>query len=174
MLHRIVHCQCDLPRQTARGNVVESEKKYRTCDRDRSVKARRQNQDERCEPNQILRTSARRERKENEPCPSERFDERTVPSTATSPSNPNCSAHDDHFKNRHDKSLSGLKIKKRKSAKLTGAGQSNQISDSPESPIASVGKNILGEQRRKIQQWLAPQSQSSDRAGKQKGSAPIL
>lgn len=119
MLHRIIHRQCDRPRQTARRNVVESEQKNRARDQHAGIKRGRQDEDERCEPDQILWANAWRKNKEHQPRAGERIDECAAPSMTISPSDPNSSAHDDHFKNSHDKDLSGLKIKKRKAAKLT-------------------------------------------------------
>lgn len=119
MLHRIIHRERDFPGQTAGSDVVKSEQKNRTGDQHEGVKRGRQDQDERCEPDQILWANAWRKNKEHQPGAGKRIDECTAPRVAISPSDPNSSAHDDHFKNSHDKDLGGLKIKKRKAAKLT-------------------------------------------------------
>src|SRR2546430_14263124 len=111
MLLRIIHRERDPPWQTTGCDVVEGEKKYRTRDGNRGVKARRQNQNEWREPDQVLRTNAGREYEEDEPGVSERFHKRAAARMSMLPADPKRGGDDDQLENRHDNVLSGLEIK---------------------------------------------------------------
>src|SRR2546430_15752422 len=122
MLLRFIHRKRNRPRQTAGRNVVESEQENRARYHRARIKRGRQNQDKRCEPDQILWTNPWRKNKEHQPSVGKRIDEGAATSEAISPSDPHSSAHDDYLKNSHDKDLSGLKIKKRQPTELAEPG----------------------------------------------------
>jgi len=123
VLFRVVHRQRDRPGQTARGDVVESEQESRTCDEHAAVKRRRQNQNKRGKPNQVLGTNAGRENKKHKPSVSERLNKRGAASLTVSPSDPQGGGNDHHFQKRDDDVLGWLKIKKRQTAKLSQTSQ---------------------------------------------------
>src|SRR2546428_13334205 len=123
MLFRFIHGERDLPRQTARSDVVEGEQEDGTRDQNRSVKGGGQNQKERGEPNQILGADAGSEHEEHEPRPSKRFNKCAVAGAAMLPRDPESNADDDQLEHDHDDVLRWLKIKKRKAPEIVQTSQ---------------------------------------------------
>src|SRR5438270_14089614 len=145
MLLRIIHRERDFPRQTAGSDVIEGEKKYGTRGGNCSIKARRQNQNEWREPDQVLGANAGRENKEDQPRVSERFDKCAATGVATLPCDPERGRNHEQLENQHNNVLRRLEIKERQPTKIREAGCTEQISDSPNSPVASVSEHVLGE-----------------------------
>lgn len=174
MLPGIIHSERDRPGQTARSDVVEGEQENRARDKHAGVKRRRENENERRKPDQILGADAGSEHEEHEPRPSKRFNKCAVADVAMLPCDPERSADNDDLKNRDDNILRWLKIKKRKPTEIGQTRQAKQISYPPDSPIASVGEHVFGKQAGKIDERLQPQKTGRDRSGNQKTAASIL
>lgn len=174
MLFRCIHRERDLPGQTARSDVVEGEQENRARDKHAGVKHRRENENERRKPDQILGADTGSEHEEHEPRASKRFNKCAVAGVAMLPRDPESSADNDYFENRDDDILSRLKIKKRKPTEIGQTRQAKQISYPPDSPIASVGEHVFGKQAGKIDERLQPQKTGRDRSGNQKTAASIL
>ena len=148
---------CVIPRQTPTDRIVKEKQKECAASREKGIELRRQNQDKRRRPNQILGTNSGRKNEKDQPDKRQRSEQSAIACDASaSPCQDDDNGDNKKLKQGSGEILCSRKIVRIGPAKFRPTRLTQPIGDPPNAPEASVTENLFEENERETKEGFAP------------------